>query len=36
MRETGIMLHKRTVFEQDYKNLKVKDSAMVAEKEKSR
>ena len=36
MREKGIMLHKRTVFEQDYNNLKFNDSAMVAEKEKSR
>lgn len=36
MREKGIMLHERTVFEQDYNNLKFNDSAMVAEKEKSR
>ena len=36
MREKGIMLHRRTVFEQDYNNLKFNDSAMVAEKEKSR
>ena len=36
IREKGIMLHKRTVFEQDYNNIKFNDSAMVAEKEKSR
>ncbi len=36
MREKKLMSHERVQYERDYKNLQFSDSAMVAEKEKSR